>query len=95
MEKTGRNKFLLSSGRLLYAFDYVIGIDDDLKIYGGYDNNLYPDDWGVDDGDTYARECNMTDESHYTPEDGIEIAYYMIELWQKFAVQQATKKKDE
>lgn len=56
---------LESTGRVIYAYRDIIGIDPDGAVFSGYDDN-------VDDEDS---------DSPFTREERAELADYMIGLW--------------
>lgn len=67
-----RDKFILSSGRVIYAHGGVLGIKDDCEsVTEGYDGAVYDQD---DDGN----------EIPLTPEERREIAEAMVMRWAKF-----------
>ncbi len=90
MEIISGSDFRLSSGREIYAFDLRFGMNKDLTLTYGYDGTLHP--YTRDRGLDGVYDCDITDNTiqEYTPEEGIEIADYMIDLWQKFRAAQIT-----
>ena len=67
--KTECDTVTLSSGRQFYAYGCILGIDEDLTIYNGYDGFLRED---------------LDDDKPLTADERREIADHMIELWTKW-----------
>lgn len=66
-----KEQFKLSSGREIYANQYVLGISPhDCGLFGGYDDRLF-----------YCANSRMIDTEPLTTEEKAEIADYMIALW--------------
>lgn len=61
---------IFSGGKRVYANAGIIGINTDYRLAGGYDNYLEFDD--MEDGD------------ELTTVEKLEMADYMIELWQSY-----------
>jgi hypothetical protein len=80
-------QFRLSSGRVIDPGALIVGIDPNLQVWGGYDDNLFV--WPDPDEDEY-RPC-----SPWTPAERAELADYMIERWQEFKKAAAPKDEDE
>lgn len=62
---------ILTSGRRFYAHAGILGMDDDLDLSGGYDDLISFDD----------------DEEALSKTERLEIAAYMIDLWQRWSKQ--------
>ena len=79
MKLTDTNKVTFSSGKKIYAYGGIVGIDEDLVVYGGYDQDFYDPtadySWKTDPGEN-AQEL--------TDEERVELADYMIERWNDF-----------
>lgn len=63
------DKLVLSSGREVYCFSGMIGIDEELDIGYGSDGGLLPDDYA---------------DQPWTIQERAELADYMIELWTRY-----------
>ena len=66
---------ILSNGREIYANGGIIGINESLEIYGGYDQGIILTDFGHDLGPKVT----------WNKAERKELAEYVISLWQKFA----------
>lgn len=66
----------LRSGKEIYVYDNVIGIDDKLVVYGGYDSRVFERDFDypLDDAKSLSRD------------EQIELAEIMITRWQRFKI---------
>lgn len=72
MAKYKDSEIVLSTGKKFYANNGIIGINDELSIYGGYDGHIS------------LREYYPTESLHFSKEERKELAEYVISLWQKF-----------
>lgn len=68
MKYTEEETLTFSTGRTLTPNRRIIGIDDELKVFEGYDNDLYPHPYSDD----------------LAPVEKIELADFMISLWTKY-----------
>jgi len=79
MEKTDDSYFVLSTGKQIYAYDGVIGLNEEMEyIHNGYDGS----------------DCIIGDEyssSEFTPAEIVEICDYMIDLWNKLKIKHTPK----
>ncbi len=66
--------YRLRTGRTFGANRYFIAINPELEIAEGYDGDL----WGAS-GHAY-------DDPQWTPEERVELADYMIDLWERYKV---------
>ena len=74
MKQLSNNRYLLSTGKEIYAFNHVLGLcPGGNNIYGGYDDEVYMEWWNEDE-----------DQLSLTKEERIEIADYMILLWSSY-----------
>lgn len=84
------NKFILKTGRTFHAHQGIIGIDDELAIYGGYDEDVldsrgsFGSDWD-DEGEVL--DLISSDEAE-------EIADHMVQLWTDFKLKYGKPKKE-
>lgn len=69
--KIEKDTITFSSGNTAYANCGIIGINDELNIFEGYDGSI---DWPTSDWKT----------TKLTADDMRELADYMIVLWQRF-----------
>lgn len=67
--------FVLSTGRSFYANNGILGLDEDLNLYGGYDGKISLENYSFD-SDSMLPE--------FKPEEITEIADIMITRWQAF-----------
>ena len=65
---------VLSTGRLFYGNNGIVGINGEGKLSTGYDNHLSVEDWNDERGDF----------DPWTKEDKIALADLMIERWAKW-----------
>ncbi len=65
---------IFDSGKKLDANGGIIGLNQRLEAYGGYDQDL---DWGGSD-------------ELLTPDERMELAEYMIALWRRYAAEGPT-----
>lgn len=80
MKYIGKNKFILSSGKEIYANNGIIGISEDsLGIYHGYDGDIfYPlEEW----------EKEEEKKPYLNTSELKEICLYMENLWKRFYVE--------
>ena len=68
--------YLLDSGRRFSANCHIIGIDEEGKIFGGYDQRIELVDWDVED--------NVGPNSGFTDEERRELAEHMVARWKKW-----------
>lgn len=73
MAKYDGEEIVLSTGKRFYANQGIIGINDELSIYEGYDGRIS------------LREYYPTESLNLSKEERKELAEYAISLWQKFA----------
>ena len=69
----GHKRFMLSTGRVVYANRDIVGLDTvTLEVFQGYDGDIpvWPDEW--------------SDQEGWTPDERRELAEYMIERWTAF-----------
>ena len=66
----------LSTGTEIYCSEEVIGINDKLDIYDGYDGAIYDPSWYDEEGERYK--------TSYTDMELCEIADIAIERWERF-----------
>jgi hypothetical protein len=88
MKESVEGKLELLTGR---KFDgYIIGIDSEFNLYEGYDCYLepdYPDDWPDEiksDEELEIWKTKYPNVEKFTSEEKLEIADYMIDLWNAF-----------
>lgn len=74
--KINHDHVVFNTGKVRYANGGIIGIDDRLEIYGGYDSGFYVDD---DDEHSWRDDEDMLIKSEL-----IELADHMIGLWSEF-----------
>lgn len=72
MQIEDSSDFKLSTGRMVYANDLIIGINPDLRAAGGYD-------------------CGLDIDATWTAAEKIELADYVIGLWEKFKARASAK----
>lgn len=68
--KWTKDGFVLPSGRELYAYDNIVGIDPDGDVYEGYDGGL--------------GSMSQPAPTGWTPEERAELAREMMRLWARF-----------
>lgn len=73
--KENKNEVHFSSGKILRSHSGVIGINPKLDTYGGYDDCF---------GDIWDYETEIDIKVQLTGAERIEIADYMIGLWQQY-----------
>ena len=69
MEKNG-NKLIFSTGKEIDPYQGIIGINEELDITEGYDG--------------YIKDTQCPEMDELTNNELIELADYVIKLWQKF-----------
>ena len=69
----------LSTGKEIYANREIIGIDDELNIFEGYDGIVYMPDFYWDES-----------ESPLTDAECVELANRVIERWKQFRLKHET-----
>lgn len=72
MEVVDHEHFRLSTGRVFYAYGNTLGLNADKPTLCAYGH------------DGHVRESYPEYPDPFTPEERIEIARYMIALWEKF-----------
>jgi hypothetical protein len=79
MKITDTNKVTFSTGKRIYAYGGIVGISEDLGVFGGYDQDFYDYEadysWRTEPGE---------DAQHLTDAERVELADYMIERWNNF-----------
>jgi hypothetical protein len=78
--KIEKDTITFSSGRTAYANRGIVGINPNLSVHEGYDGSIpwpVPEWWGTE-------HPEWIDQNTLTSKDMVELADYMIDLWQKF-----------
>jgi hypothetical protein len=71
--KYQNSRYVMSTGREIYANQGIIGLSPDLHLSGGYDQGI---EWPSGDW--------LEPEDRLTAEDMLELADEMISRWQRF-----------
>lgn len=84
MKRIGVNRFIeyeLSTGKVINPYNGIIGINSELRICGGKDSDFYTDK----EIENYDLSPPSSGDSEYlTNAECVELADYMVELWEKF-----------
>ncbi len=80
MTDTGGDLVFSSGRKLTRANGGIVGIDKDCRVFGGYDNYLYP----LYDYDAFSDMDEEELAEQWTGDDRRELAEYMIARWQRF-----------
>lgn len=83
--KIDHDHVVFNTGKERYANGGIIGINDRLEIYGGYDGSFYID--AADD------ESWREEEDILSPQELIELAEHMIWMWSEFKAKIIIEKK--
>lgn len=75
------DEFEFSTGRRIYANNCIIGLSPSGEVSGGYDNPLW---------EAHLTEPWREDQTLLTNVERIELADYMIALWQKYRLRWST-----
>jgi hypothetical protein len=81
-----RNEYLLSTGKVIYVYNGVLGIDNDFSVYGGYDDALdnTPFRRSLLGGENPHLNVDEERKSWLTQEERIELAQHAIDLWKRY-----------
>ncbi len=78
MEWIDSDHFKLTSGKKVTAWTGTIGIDRELEVHTGSDDDIEVN------GDPTLNEEDFKGEFPWTKEEKTELADYMINLWERF-----------
>ena len=88
----------LSTGKKIYANCGIVGISDDLGVYDGYDGNIDSSegDWFYDLPLETRRKTMLatgfpSENEYISEEEKIELAEYIITLWNKYIEKQKNR----
>ena len=89
MKVHDKSHFIFDDGRLLYANDHIIGINPDLQVHEGYDGDIDIGPWSENLSEREIREHFESiglvyDEEYLSLSQMIEMADYMIGLWEQY-----------
>lgn len=88
LKKIDSEKYQFSTGRFITPNCDIIGINDELNLYEGYDTSMDAKIVDPDDTDDTIPDFESEQGVELTPVEKHELAQYMISLWSKLLLQE-------